>query len=282
MGILSSEHGSIVKPVSSKNCNPINNFSLFVVCSKIDGVLQNGHHSHCLGPLLLIHNDTAPLKMSALKLDVLQGMDEGAKKLKTEFEKVGFAVIWLQNPSSAEVTAAVDYLSSEEAIKKFPKSYEFFGVYVTCHGLYHKFLTRDGCLPYSMVANIAKSHHLTNLKLFLFIFDCCRSDSDADTVLFPDSPRGVDPETNMGSNTMIIYAQTGTQTAWGPGDGITFMAHELIKLINTDISLTSLPAKLRQGLKKIPLLLSMKVPSHETLLEDVFLVRKRNDKSKFL
>ncbi len=221
--------------------------------------------------------------MSHMKLEVLNGMDKGVGTLKIQFEKIGFAVIWLKNPTSAEVMAAVEYLSSKEALMKFPESYKFFGVYTTCHGLYHSFLTKDECLPYSTVTNIAKSDNLTKMKLFLFIFDCCRSDSNVDTALFPDAVQDrTDPETNMGPNTMILYAQTGTQTTWGPRDGITYMAHELINLLNTDISLRSLPATIRKNLKMFNMPSRMIVPSHDTLSEDFVFIHERNKKCKFL
>lgn len=85
----------------------------------------------------------------------------------------------------------------------------------------------------------------------------------------------------MGPNTMILYAQSGGGTTWGPGDGITYMAHDLLDLIGTDIHLVSLPTKLRERNNKRPLPSTMISPSHDTLCKEFILVKERDDKSKF-
>ena len=217
---------------------------------------------------------------------ILVGMGKGVEKLKFEFEKLGFVVVWLKNPTSAEVQAAMDYLSSEEVIRTFPESFKFFGVYVTCHGNDRTFFTKDGSIAYDSVASMAKRDSLQkSLQLFLFIFDCCRSNPVTDIAAYPDGKisEGVPdlPESNMGPNTMILYAQSGGGTTWGPGDGITYMAHDLLKLIGTHIHLRSLPAKLRESIKKRGLPSTMILPCHETLHEEFILVKERDDRSKF-
>ena len=194
-------------------------------------------------------------------------------------------MIWLENPTSDDLTAVVEYLSSDEAARKYPESYKYFVSYYTGHGNIHTFYTENGSFSYESIGDIA--HHLQNPKmvskctfeLFVHFFDCCRVVS-GDMGMYPDGktaePKPVHPETKMCRNAQFLYATSAGSWSFGEGGGMSKMAETVIDLVGTPISLHQLAMELRRRISDLTF------PSHDTALYDVILCEKRNERSKFV
>lgn len=212
------------------------------------------------GIVLLIHNeDVHPEMPDRTNLSTLQGIENGTRDLKNCFANLGLAVVRLENPPKEllraviEVTSETHFLPSQPPIE-YPQSYRYLFFYTTGHGANRVFFTKDGSVAYyDVVIPFRKNKRFQQIKYFFF--DCCRSLRIDDHSLYPNNDKVMPdvPELDLQHGECIIYATTGYSEAWGPGEGVSHMTLEMIKLlrIREQLSLDELVTRLRESVHHV-------------------------------
>ena len=140
------------------------------------------------------------------------GTDKDVKNVKSTFENpnMNFAVLTTQDPTSDELTALI---AAASEYTDYPPSYEFFSFYFAGHGGTDKdgrpFVQASDAERVFIEQKIIEPLRNIRIKICLFFFDCCLSNStrgeSSDPSLRKERPRGE----------VVAYAVSKGQAASG-------------------------------------------------------------------